>query len=190
MDKDIPQANFRLDHGFAVKPDLSVDAGPGNSILMGRVGSSDALEAVYLGKHAETPYRNVWLDTRGAHVLYVMGKRRSGKSYTLGVIAEGLVDKGWARQGSSSQGVLILDTMNVFLTMPFGSTETYIEASPEVRDLRKWRIEPEALPIALFHPAGTAAPGGVTASQVTLRPSDLGSDEWCGLFEADPFADP
>src|SRR6266508_1600610 len=141
MDKDIPQANFRLDHGFAVKPDLSVDAGPGNSILMGRVGSSDALEAVYLGKHAETGFRNVWLDTRGAHVLYVMGKRRSGKSFTLGVLAEGLVADSWIRQGSLSQGVLLLDTMNVYLTLPFSLLETLPASSDEVKEFKRWMLD-------------------------------------------------
>lgn len=190
MDREIPQATFRLEHGFSAKPDLSVDPGPGNSILMGRVGPADDIEAIYLGKHAETPYRNVWLDTRGAHVLYVMGKRRSGKSYTLGVLAEGLAAQGWTKQGTTSQGVLILDTMNVFLTMPFGSVDTHPEESAEVRELRKWKISPEELAITLFHPAGTSTPSGVTAQEITLRPSDLGSDEWCGLFEVDPFADP
>jgi hypothetical protein len=190
MDKEIPQATFRLEHGFSVKPDLSVDAGPDNSILMGRVAATGDVEAIYLGKNAETPYRNVWLDTRGAHVLYVMGKRRSGKSYTLGVIAEGLVAQGWTRQGSTSQGVLILDTMNVFLTMPFASVDTYPEESSEVRDLLKWRIASEELGINLFRPSGTSTPSGVTAREISLRPSDLGPDEWCGLFEVDPFADP
>jgi hypothetical protein len=190
MTKEIPQATFRLEHGFAVKPDLAVDAGPGNAILVGRVTGGDEVEAIYLGKQAETPYRNVWLDTRAAHVLYVMGKRRSGKSYTLGVIAEGLVAQGWTRQGSSSQGVLILDTMNVFLTMPFVAMDTYPENSAEMRDLRKWQIAQEELPIRLFRPAGTSVPVGVETREISLRPSDLGSDEWCGLFEVDPFADP
>jgi Helicase HerA, central domain len=189
MDKEIPQATFRLQHGFAAKPDLMVDAGPGNSILMGQV-TGGAPEAIYLGKHAETPYRNVWLDTRGAHVLYVMGKRRSGKSYTLGVLAEGLAAESWIKQGTTSQGVLILDTMNVFLTMPFISVDTNSEQSPEVREFRKWKLAPETLAITLFHPAGTSPPAGITSRQITLRPSDLGTDEWCGLFEADPFADP
>lgn len=190
MNKEIPQTSFRLEHGFAVKPELAVDTGPDSSILMGQVGSSESEEAVYLGKQAETPYRNVWLDTRGAHVLYVMGKRRSGKSYTLGVIAEGLAAQGWINQGTLSQGVLILDTMNVYLTMPFISTETFPDESPEIKELKKWRLSPETLPITLFHPAGTAPSPGITTREITLRPSDLGSEEWCGLFEADPFADP
>jgi hypothetical protein len=190
MSKEIPQASFRLEHGFAAKPDLDVDTGPANSLLMGRIGSADTTEAIYLGKHAETPFRNVWLDTRGAHVLYVMGKRRSGKSYTLGVIAEGLVAGTWIRQGQMNQGILILDTMNVYLTMPFASVETFPEDSPEIKEINRWKLSPESIPITSFHPGGTAAPVGIHSREITLRPSDLGAEEWCGLFEADPFADP
>lgn len=191
MTKEIPHSTFRLEHGFAAKPELTTDPGPGNSLLMGRVGSSEGLEAIYLGKHAETPYRDVWLDTRGAHVLYVMGKRRSGKSYTLGALAEGLAAAGWIRQGVIDQGVLILDTMNVYLTMPFASLDTLPEESLEVRDLRKWKLGAESSDsIGLFCPAGTSSPAEVKSREITLRPSDLGTEEWCGLFEVDPFADP
>jgi hypothetical protein len=184
-----PQASFRLEHTFSAKPDLAVDDGPGGSILMGRVGTGE-FEAVYLGKHAETRFRDVWLDTRGAHVMYVMGKRRSGKSYTLGVLAEGLAASSWVKQGALSQGVLVLDTMNVYLTLPFGLVDTFPNSSAEVREFHKWKLVPESLAADLFHPAGTASPTGVTSREITLRPSDLGADEWCGLFEADPFADP
>ena len=130
------------------------------------------------------------MDTRGAHVLYVMGKRRSGKSYTLGAIAEALAASGWVRQGELRQAVLILDTMNVFLTMPYGVTGTYPDASESVRDLQKWNIEPEETPVTLFAPAGTAMPADLDHTRVTLRASDLDPDEWCGLFEVDPFVDP
>ena len=190
MTGQIPDATFRLEHGFAVKPDLSIDKGPGNSLLMGQNAPRDEFEAIYLGKHAETPYRGVWLDTRGAHVLYVMGKRRSGKSYTLGVLAEGLVAQNWIKQGNLLQGVLILDTMNVYMTMPFGVEHTYSDGSDVVKEIHKWKIDPEQPPMTLFHPRGTSTPTAINSTEITLRPSDLGVDEWCGLFEADPFADP
>lgn len=190
MAGQIPDAKFRLEHGFAVKPDLTLDKGPGNSLIVGQNVPGAEIEAIYLSKQAETPYRNVWLDTRGAHVVYVMGKRRSGKSYTLGVLVEGLGAQGWIRQGSFQQGVLILDSMNVFLTMPFGVESTLSVDSAAVKELRKWKLEPEELVMTLFYPRGTTTPTGVTSVEITLRPSDLGPDEWCGLFEADPFADP
>ena len=186
----IPDANFRLEHAFTVRPDLVVDKGPARGILLGQHGSNPETDAMFVGKQAETPFRNVWLDTRGAHVVYIMGKRRSGKSYTLGVVAEGLVGRGWFAQTSQPQAVLILDTMNVYLTMPFGVTDTADERHESVRELNKWRLPHERIAIQLFHPRGTTVPSSLSSSEITLRPSDLGADEWCGLFEADPFSDP
>lgn len=185
----VPAASFRLEHTFAVKPDLTIDEGPEHGILMGRVSCGES-DAIYLGKNAETSFKNVWLDTRGAHALYIMGKRRSGKSFTLGVLAEGLAASSWIRQGDLAQGVLLLDTMNVYLTLPFGLVDTMPESSEEVKEFRRWKLESEQPNVALFHPAGTAPPATVSSQELTLRPSDLGAEEWCGLFEVDPFADP
>ena len=189
MGGPIPNASFRLEHTFAIKPELNVDAGPDRGILMGQVGSGEP-EAIYLGKHAETGYRNVWLDTRGAHALYVMGKRRSGKSFTLGVLAEGLAADGWIHHGVGAQGILLLDTMNVYLTLPFALTDTLPDTSGEVQEFRKWQLEHESPKAVLFHPAGTSPPTGVSSIELTLRASDLGAEEWCGAFGVDPFADP
>ena len=189
MPGPIPAAAFRLSHGFALKPDLTADGGPDGGILLGS-HSPATTEALYLGKQAEAPYRNIWMDTRGAHALYVMGKRRSGKSYTLGVLAEGLAAQSWIRQGGREQGVLILDTMNVYLTMPFGIEATFAEESEDVKCMRRWRLEAELPNLTLFRPTGTVLPEAVASKEVSLRASDLGSEEWCGLFEADPFADP
>ena len=191
MPGEIPRTQFRLEHSLAAKPELTVDSGPSrDSILMGQVGSDEDANAIFLGKQAEPPFRDVWMDVRGAHVLYVMGKRRSGKSYTLGVLAEGLASNSWMRQGEGAQGVLIIDTMNVFLTMPFVTADTLPSVSPEVRELRRWQIPSERIPLTLFRPRGTTLPDGVSSEEISLKPSDLGADEWCGLFEVDPFADP
>jgi hypothetical protein len=189
MPGQIRDTSFRLEHGFAVKPDLTLDKLAGNELVMGQ-NASGKPEAIYLGKQAETPYRNVWMDIRGAHVVYAMGKRRSGKSFTLGVLAEGLAAENWIRQGTTSQGVLILDTMNVYLTMPFGVESINSDDSQIVKDLRKWNLQSEEPRMTVFRPRGTTTPAAVASTEITLRPSDLGPDEWCGLFEADPFADP
>lgn len=188
---DIPLTQFRLEHNLDCKPELTIDAGPGdNSYLMGQVASGTDIEAIYLGKQAEPPFRAVWLDALGAHVLYVMGKRRSGKSYTLGVLAEGLASRSWVRQGEASQAVLVIDTMNVFLTMPFSAFDVFPDESAEIRDLNKWKIPTEQIPLTLYQPRGTPRPSAIATKEIALRPSDLGADEWCGLFEVDPFSDP
>lgn len=189
MPGPVQNATFRLEQGFAAKPDLVADAGPDGGILLGAPAGASA-DALYIGKHAESPFKNVWLDIRAAHAVYVMGKRRSGKSYTLGALAEGLVANGWIRQGDCSQGVLILDTMNVYLTMPFSVEDTYDSQNIATRELRRWKLDAERLPMRLLRPRGTQLPSTIQGDEISLRPSDLGAEEWCGLFEADPFVDP
>lgn len=190
MPGEIPDVRFRLPETFAVQPQLVIDEGPARGLLIGQNAPREEFEAVFLGKHAEAPHKTVWLDARGAHAVYVMGKRRSGKSYTLGAIAEALISNTWLRQGGTAQAVLILDTMNVFLTMPFTVEATYSASSAGLKELHKWGIESEDVPVRLFTPHGSVIPGDVQAQPVTLRASDLGTEEWCGLFEVDPFVDP
>ena len=54
--------------------------------------------AIFLGKHyvkmgQTTSLSNkVYLDVAKSHVVFVVGKRGSGKSYSMGVIAEGIYD--------------------------------------------------------------------------------------------------
>ena len=185
----IPNLSFRLSTSFSLKPPLEADQGPGNGVLVGRTSSqTDESQAIFVGKVAERPYSGVWLDTRGAHVVYLMGKRRSGKSYTLGALAEALVSEGWLRQGAMGQGVLILDTMNVYLTMPFSAAE--LPDEEHAKETSRWKLPRESVAVALFHPRGTTTPPGLRSTEFTLRPSDLQAEEWCGLFDADPFADP
>ena len=150
MPGPIPDARFRLAHTFAAQPTLTCDEMSDRGLLLGQNASQEPIEAVYLGKHAEAPHRNVWMDTRGAHAVYVMGKRRSGKSYTLGSIAEGLVSQTWVHQGEMLPGVLILDTMNVYLTMPFTVEETMTDSSPELVEARKWKLQAENITPRLF----------------------------------------
>jgi len=190
MPGDPPNTRFRLPSTFSVQPELAADEGPARGILIGQNAPGRATDGIYLGKHAEPPHKDVWMDIRGAHVLYVMGKRRSGKSYTLGAIAEALVARGWIRQGEFDQAVLILDTMNVFLTFPYSVAETHPDASETMQELNRWRIDLEQTPVTLFAPAGTEMPADVDHTVVTLRASDLDAEEWCGLFEVDPFVDP
>ena len=53
---------------------------------------------ILLGKHfvkmgqVTSLYNPILLDVTRSHIVFVCGKRGSGKSYTLGVIAEGMVN--------------------------------------------------------------------------------------------------
>src|SRR5258706_11588710 len=136
-------------------------------------------------------HRNVWLDIEGAHAVYLMGKRRSGKSFTLGVLAEGIVSNHWIRQGTMEQGVLILDTMNVFLTMSYGVDSIRGKDSAASEESKSWGLTDVSLPkIQFFYPRASPAPPEGSPIELSLRACDISGDEWAALFEVDTFSDP
>lgn len=113
-------------YGCDLKSDLEIDTltEDGKNLLIGSIFKSKNPHATYLGKMAEFDLmgNDLWLDTQAAHVVYVMGSRRSGKSYTLGAIAEGLVSKNFSI-GSLENAVLIFDTLNLYWTMENPASE-------------------------------------------------------------------
>ena len=58
---------------------------------------------------------NIMLDALRPHVVLIAGKRGSGKSYTMGVIAEGLASL--EEETANSITSLIIDTMGIYWTM-------------------------------------------------------------------------
>jgi hypothetical protein len=80
--------------------------------------------------------------------------------------------------------------MNVYLTMPVPVVDTLRDGSDQQKEYTRWRLGKEQIPATLFHPIGTTLPSGLSGETISLRPSDLDSDEWCALFEVDPFVDP
>ena len=194
MPGDVPAVLFRIEPGYTFhEPTLDVPEWSQGHLLVGGTTDEDEVSASHLGRVAEYQLmrENVWLDTNGAHAVYVMGKRRSGKTFTLGVLAESLACQGWARQGDQTgQAVLLIDTMNVFLTMPFVVPDVYGSESDEGKELRRWRIDPEDLNVKLFHPHGTVAPPEVSSDYMAIRPSDLAAEDWAAIFQVDTFSDP
>src|SRR3989344_5289674 len=59
----------------------------------------------------------VYLDVARSHVILISGKRGSGKSYTIGTIAESLSDL--KSEESKNIAPLIFDTMGIFWTMKY-----------------------------------------------------------------------
>mgnify|MGYP003395669593 FL=1 len=79
--------------------------------------------AIFLGKQYVTMGQttslsnNVYMDMIRSHVFLVAGKRGSGKSYTLGVIAEGMADL--PPEIKQNLSIILLDTMGVYWTMKY-----------------------------------------------------------------------
>ena len=77
----------------------------------------------------------ILMDVARSHVVLVAGKRGSGKSYTLGVIAEELSNL--PKEASENIASLIFDTMGIYWTSKYKN-----EKDKEL--LQEWGIQFEA----------------------------------------------
>jgi len=191
MSNTIPNLTFRIEPGYTCAQELSSPEFASQNLIVGGLPAGSELQAIFLGKVAEhTRGKNIWVDCEGAHAIYVMGKRRSGKTYTLGVLLEGLASSNWIRQGENKQAMVLLDTMNVFITMPHYIEDVYGSRSKQSTELKKWGLEKETLNIVLFYPRGTSPPPEGTTKEIAIKPADLSGDDWAALFGVDTYSDP
>lgn len=191
MSGSIPNLTFRIEPGYTFKQKLDSPKFEKDNILIGELPKATHLESIFLGKIAE--YGNskkVWLDCEGAHAIYIMGKRRSGKTYTLGIILEGLNSKNWISQAEKKQAVIMLDTMNVFTTIPYNIEEVYNPKSKEMEEFKRWRLESEKFNIILFYPKGSPKPPEGNSKEIAIRPADLDDKDWAALFGMNTYSDP
>jgi len=156
-------------------------------------GSRDAL--ILIGKMIERGAvqnyydSNVWLDVEHPHVIFISGKRGSGKSYDLGVIAEGLALSRPSAVSTKpvSFTSVFFDTQNQFWTLGLELDENIDEDREQLAALARWRLSPERVPnVVLLRPRGTA-PLHLGEQEFSITSSDLSVDDWCGLFELDRF---
>jgi len=87
----------------------------------------------------------IFMDIARSHVVLVAGKRGSGKSYTLGVIAEEL--SALPKGVRENIGSLIFDTMGIYWTMKFKN-----EKDKDL--LQEWDLKQKNLPVKIFVPFG------------------------------------
>lgn len=128
------------------------------------------------------------LHVPGNHSFIANGtiSHNSGKSYTLGVIAEGIAQL--EPEVRDRLSVLMLDTMGIYWTMKYPN-------NPDNDLLKEWNLEGKGLPIVIFCPKGLFADykaKGIPADvPFSIRPSELGPDDWNSTFELstnDPIA--
>ncbi len=120
----------------------------------------------------------ILLDIAKSHVILISGKRGSGKSYSLSVIAEEMVKL--PKEVSKNLAVLILDTMGIFWTMKY----------PNEREkdlLGSWNLKPEALDVDIYTPSGFYKEhkkrGIPTDYSFSIKTSELNTGDWCNAFE-------
>ena len=138
---------------------------------------------VLIGKHYVKMGRttslsnNIFLDVTRAHVFFVVGKRGSGKSYTMGVIAEGISDL--PPEIKNNISVVLLDTMGIYWTMKY----------PNQKDkglLNEWGLSGKALDVKIYTPTGFfddfRKKGIPTDYPFSIKPLELDAGDWCMSF--------
>ncbi|MEK6882457.1 MAG: DUF87 domain-containing protein, partial [Nanoarchaeota archaeon] len=141
---------------------------------------------IYIGKgfvkmDSYTSLSNfIFSDVARSHVVLVAGKRGSGKSYTLGVIAEELSNL--PKEISQNIAPLIFDTMGIYWTMKFKNEK-------ERMLLDDWSLKPKELPVKIFVPFGFydkyISDGIPVDEKFALDASEMNAEDWILTFELD-----
>tara|TARA_Y100000310_G_scaffold290477_1_gene317707 strand:- start:2277 stop:3587 length:1311 start_codon:yes stop_codon:yes gene_type:complete len=119
----------------------------------------------------------IFMDIVRSHVVLIAGKRGSGKSYTLGVMAEELSNL--PKKAGQNIASLIFDTMGIYWTMKYTN-----EKDKEL--LQEWKLKPKNLPVKVFVPFGhyekyieNSIP---IDEKFALNVAELNSDDWVITF--------
>jgi hypothetical protein len=177
--------------GYQMEPQL-----PRGDVVAGDP-TARGIDRILLGRLTEAgASRRIFLDITGEQVVAILGKRGTGKSYTLGVLTEGLAGgKGESDIGSldTPRAGLVLDIMDIFWTSTLKLTE---QGSPEIARqharMNKYGLASRDLAVDVWLPAGFEKPGidppGIQA--LRIQASDLELDDWSDLFGVDIFGEP
>jgi DNA helicase HerA-like ATPase len=154
-------------------------------------------DRVLLGRSIEAgPNRELWLDVSGEQVVAVFGKRGTGKSYTLGVLLEGLS----AGQGETqiskletARGALVFDIMDIYWTSTISLQATGPrEVVNQFKAMQSKGFSSQNLNIDVWIPSGFERPdidpSGI--NQLQISPSELDLDDWSALFDVDIYTEP
>ena len=139
--------------------------------------------AIFVGKHyvrmgqVTSLSNKIFIDVSRSHVVFICGKRGSGKSYSMGILAESMLDL--PDEVKSNLSIIILDTMGIYWTMKY----------PNKQDkdlLDEWNLETKGLNVNIFTPTGYhkiyKEKGIPTDFAFSIRTSELSAYEWCESF--------
>src|SRR3989338_7873165 len=139
--------------------------------------------SVFVGKHyvkmgqTVSLSNKVFLDVAKSHVVFIVGKRGSGKSYSMSVIAEGIHDL--PEEIKNNLSVVMLDTMGIFWTMKYPNTK-------ERELLEEWGLESKGINVQIFTPIGHyneyKEKGIPTDFPFSIKISELGAEDWCMIL--------
>jgi len=119
----------------------------------------------------------IMLDVNTSHIILISGKRGSGKSYALSVIAEEMSHL--PQEIKNNLSILIMDTMGIFWSMKYPNTK-------QEDELRLWGMKPQGLGVKVYTPLGKfkeyKEKGIPTDFSFSIRPSELSANDWINVF--------
>ncbi|MBI4159237.1 ATP-binding protein [Candidatus Woesearchaeota archaeon] len=141
---------------------------------------------LYLGKsyvkmeNESALSNNVYLDVNKSHVILVSGKRGSGKSYGLSVMAEemSLLDE----EVRNKIAVIMIDTMGIFWSMKYPNEK-------QKDELHEWRLKERGFDVQVFVPSGKVS--SYQEKEIpfdfsfSFKPKELRAEDWCKVFNVD-----
>ncbi len=138
---------------------------------------------VFLGKHIvgkgdDAHLTNkILMDVSSPHIVLIVGKRGSGKSYSGAVIAEEIMKQ--PEEIKKNLSCLMIDTMGIFWSMK----------NPNEKDLSllsSWELKPAGFPIRNFVPAGLKniyeKSGVGFDGAFSISPDELSAGDWALTF--------
>ncbi len=123
----------------------------------------------------------IYMDVLRSHVVSVFGKRGSGKSFSLGAIAEGMM--ALSSDLTRNLSLVIFDTMGIFWTMKY-------ENRRDEALLKEWNIPFQRFNVRIYAPLGSFSDykgrGIPVDLPFSISPSELSAADWCSIFEIEP----
>jgi DNA helicase HerA-like ATPase len=160
------------------------------------VGPDGVTNRLLIGRIAERgPIRNAYFRAGREFVALILGKRGSGKSYTLGVILEGFATKENRTSLSSLEtrpGVLLLDPMMNFWPFLIPVSSDGPEKVKRQFDLLDgWDCKPEESNVELWLPKGFKTEFDYPIiKDFSIRTSDLDPQDWADIAGVNLIRDP
>jgi hypothetical protein len=143
---------------------------------------------IFLGKHVvgtgfETHMANpVRMDVTAPHVMMIVGKRGSGKSYSAAVIAEEIMNLPEAERNNLS--VVMIDTMGIYWSMKEPN-------DPALLLLKDWGMQPKGFPSQNIVPAGLTSIykrlGIPFDGTFAIKTNELSVADWSLTFGINPY---
>ena len=154
-----------------------------NEIIIGKLNQTekDLKNSVFLGKEKESQ-ENVYMDIDDSHVMLICGKRGQGKSYTMGVLCEGIISI--MRQHleiKENLSLILIDTMGIFWTMQSPNSNHNL--------LKLWGLKPEGFNVVVCYPSGIERYKDDKIYSkyfhlgFSLRPSELLFEDWINCLD-------